>query len=187
MSTQQGCCLNGSIANFFHWLLLLHCIWCPITLTMHFISHVALKRWRLLKRAHVADCDCQILCVYPVFSFFSLSLHRCTTRDADPRGQEDLPFPADGGHAARHSVLPDPTVQTPLRAHQKWQVSRSQNVFLFFSRFYQSRELKSAGRQTRTDRGLHPPDETTSEQSMEQTKEQKHIAYCELLQFKSEF
>lgn len=50
-------------------------------------------------------------------------LHRCPAGDADAGGEEDLSVPADGGHAVGHPVLPDPTVQTPLRAHQERQVS----------------------------------------------------------------
>lgn len=51
---------------------------------------------------------------------------RCAARDADAGGEEDLSVPADGGHAAGHPVLPDTTVQTPVRTHQERQVSRPQ-------------------------------------------------------------
>lgn len=54
------------------------------------------------------------------------SLSRCAARDADAGGEEDLSVPADGGHAAGHPVLPDTTVQTPVRTHQERQVSRPQ-------------------------------------------------------------
>ena len=54
---------------------------------------------------------------------------RCTASDADAGGQEDLSVPADGGHTLGHSLLPDTTVQTLIRTHQKWQVSTPLNVF----------------------------------------------------------
>lgn len=50
-------------------------------------------------------------------------LCRCDTRDADAGGAEDLSPPDDGGHSVGRPVLPDTTVQTPLRAHQERQVS----------------------------------------------------------------
>lgn len=52
-------------------------------------------------------------------------LYRCAAGDADAGGEEDLPVPADGGHAVSRAVLPDTTVQTPLRTHQERQVSTS--------------------------------------------------------------
>lgn len=69
--------------------------------------------------------------ILPSLSFSPLSLpplltslSRCAARDADAGGEEDLSVPADGGHAVGHPVLPDTSVQTPLRTHQERQVSR---------------------------------------------------------------
>lgn len=74
------------------------------------------------------------LCLFPTSPSASLPaacplfLHRCAAGDADAGGEEDLSLPADGGHTAGHLVLPDTTVQTPLRTHQERQVSRPQSL-----------------------------------------------------------
>lgn len=48
--------------------------------------------------------------------------HRGDPRDGDSNAEENLPLPLDGGLTYRHPVLPNSTVQTPLWAHQEWQV-----------------------------------------------------------------
>lgn len=61
----------------------------------------------------------------------SLSVCRSTARDADTCGEENLSVPAHGLHPVGHPVVSDTTVQTPLRTHQKWQVSSGDTFFFF--------------------------------------------------------
>lgn len=85
------------------------------------------------KRQDITDILYQCLFCFLFLSFtptplsFSPSLCRCAARDADASGEEDLSVFAHGGHTAGHSVLPDKTVQTLIRTHQKRQVSTQLN------------------------------------------------------------
>lgn len=65
----------------------------------------------------------------------SLSVCRSTARDADTCGEENLSVPAHGLHPIGHPVVSDTTVQTPLRTHQKWQVSSGDTFFFIYIYF----------------------------------------------------
>lgn len=66
----------------------------------------------------------------------SLSVCRSTARDADTCGEENLSVPAHGLHPIGHPVVSDTTVQTPLRTHQKWQVSSGDTFFFYIYIFF---------------------------------------------------